>query len=59
MQSHKKYKNKKSYEKPKLRTIELAAEEILALGCKIAQGQAGRDSPIGCGTAACQLKPGS
>jgi len=25
---------KQTYEKPRLRTIELAAEEILAIGCK-------------------------
>ena len=59
MQSYKKEKNKQAYEKPRLRTIELAAEEILALGCKVAPGQAGKDTAIGCGTAACQLKPGS
>jgi hypothetical protein len=26
---------KRAYEKPKLRTIELVAEEVLAIGCKI------------------------
>ena len=29
---------KKAYEKPKLRTIELAAEEVLAAGCKLVSG---------------------
>ena len=29
---------KKTYEKPKLRTIELAAEEVLAAGCKTVGG---------------------
>jgi hypothetical protein len=29
---------KKSYEKPKLRTIELSADEVLAVGCKVAKG---------------------
>ena len=29
---------KKEYEKPKLRTIELAAEEVLAAGCKLIGG---------------------
>jgi len=29
---------KKEYEKPKLRTIELAAEEVLAAGCKLVSG---------------------
>lgn len=27
---------KREYEKPRLRTIELAAEEVLAAGCKLA-----------------------
>ena len=27
-------KSKQPYQKPKLRTIELAAEEVLAVGCK-------------------------
>ena len=30
----KKKKSRKPYEKPRLRTIELAAEEVLATGCK-------------------------
>jgi hypothetical protein len=29
-------KTKKPYEKPRLRIIELAAEEVLAVGCKTA-----------------------
>lgn len=29
---------KKPYEKPKLRIIELAAEEVLAAGCKLSVG---------------------
>ena len=28
-------KKKRMYEKPRLRTIELAAEEVLAVGCKL------------------------
>jgi hypothetical protein len=28
-------KKKRVYEKPRLRTIELAAEEVLAVGCKL------------------------
>lgn len=31
---NKKEKSKQAYEKPMLRTIELAAEEVLAVGCK-------------------------
>jgi hypothetical protein len=33
-----KKKTKQSYEKPRLRTIELAAEEVLAVGCKLDTG---------------------
>jgi hypothetical protein len=29
---------KKTYEKPRLRIIELAAEEVLASGCKLTSG---------------------
>jgi len=32
---------KKPYEKPVLRTIELAADEVLAVGCKVKKGQSG------------------
>ena len=59
MQLHKKEKNKLPYEKPRLRTIELAADEVLAIGCKIQAGYPGKSSEIGCGTAQCVLKPGS
>lgn len=31
-----KEKKKQTYEKPRLRTIELAAEEVLGVGCKLA-----------------------
>lgn len=31
-------KNKAKYEKPQLRVIELKAEEVLGVGCKIASG---------------------
>jgi hypothetical protein len=37
---------KQTYEKPRLRTIELAAEEILAIGCKSSTGVAsGQTAP--------------
>ncbi len=41
-----------SYEKPLMRTIDLAAEEVLAVGCKLAGGPGG---PIGasCTASAC------
>lgn len=31
-------RTKRSYEKPKLRVIDLAAEEVLAIGCKVSDG---------------------
>jgi len=34
----KKNTEKKAYEKPRLRIIELAAEEVLSAGCKLASG---------------------
>ncbi len=40
----KKGTRKRAYEKPKLRTIELVVEEVLALGCKLPSGSLG---PIG------------
>lgn len=33
------------YEKPELRTIELAADEVLAAGCKVASGIRGPGKP--------------
>jgi hypothetical protein len=39
---------KRLYEKPRLRTIELAAEEVLAIGCKTAGDFAAGGNPI-CG----------
>jgi hypothetical protein len=30
--------SKKKYEKPRLRIIEMASEEVLAIGCKLADG---------------------
>lgn len=32
---------KRPYEKPVLRTIELVADEVLAVGCKVKKGQSG------------------
>ena len=34
-------KEKQAYEKPALRTIELVADEVLAVGCKVRRGQRG------------------
>lgn len=41
-------KDKQSYEKPRIRTIELAAEEVLGIGCKSSAGTANPMNPIGC-----------
>jgi hypothetical protein len=43
-----KEKNKRSYEKPMLRVIELAAEEVLAIGCKQATGATAFGNAVGC-----------
>ena len=52
-------KEKKTYEKPKLRTIELAAEEVLTVGCKTRafdpKGVAGN----GCLSGVCSRRIGS
>ncbi len=37
----KKGPGKKPYQKPKLRTIELVADEVLAVGCKVQNGTSG------------------
>jgi hypothetical protein len=45
-----KEKAKQAYQKPKLRTIELAAEEVLAAGCKInGSTMPGSGLPTSCG----------
>lgn len=36
---------KHPYEKPRLRTIELVADEVLAVGCKVKGGQQGFNNP--------------
>ncbi len=59
MLHEKKEKEKKAYEKPELRTIELAAEEVLSVGCKTGvqdpKGVAGN----GCLSGTCQSITGS
>jgi hypothetical protein len=49
---------KQAYEKPKLRTIELLAEEVMGVGCKIAPGAPGQAVST-CTTGVCLLTPGS
>ena len=59
MLREKKEKEKKIYEKPELRIIELAAEEVLSVGCKTKfedpRGVAGN----GCLTGVCSSSTGS
>jgi hypothetical protein len=59
METNEKDKNRQSYEKPKLRTIELAAEEILAVGCKTAPTDPGQSQPAGCLAIVCSQKLGT
>ncbi|MBA4374506.1 MAG: hypothetical protein C0402_16775 [Thermodesulfovibrio sp.] len=58
MQDKRDEKEKNIYEKPRLRTIELAAEEVLGIGCKIAPGH---PSGVGgnCSSALCSTNIGS
>lgn len=50
--------SKQAYEKPKLRTIELLAEEVLGIGCKTAPGAPGQAVST-CTTGVCSVTPGS
>ena len=45
---HEKDKNKRSYEKPILRVIELSAEEVLGIGCKHASSSPAVGNAVGC-----------
>ena len=45
---------KRPYEKPRLRSIPLVAEEVLAVGCKMAHGAPGRTGGH-CGFAPCSV----
>lgn len=44
-----KEQTKQPYEKPKLRTIELVAEEVLGIGCKMAGGGPNYGLSTNCG----------
>lgn len=56
---HKKEKQSKLlYEKPRLRTIPLIAEEVLAVNCKTANGAPGKHFGGHCGHAPCSV-PGA
>jgi len=50
--------SKQAYEKPKLRTIELLAEEVLGIGCKTAPGLPGPELST-CTAGVCSVTPGS
>lgn len=58
---NKREKEKQIYEKPRLRTIELAAAEVLAVGCKVAPGAPATGGPGGatCTDGQCNVTPGS
>ena len=57
--NNKKEKNKQVYEKPKLRVIELAAEEVLAVGCKTSFTDPSGVAGNGCTTGICSSTTGS
>jgi hypothetical protein len=48
---------KQPYERPRLRTIPLVAEEVLAVSCKVAPGSPGKNGNR-CGFAPCSV-PGA
>ena len=47
-----------AYEKPAMKTIELVAEETLAVGCKSFPGGPGKSGSL-CGNSLCSLSIGS
>lgn len=59
MQHKNEEKIKKSYEKPGLRVIELAAEEVLSAGCKTGLADPTGIAGNGCLSGTCQSTPGS
>ena len=48
-------KQKRTYEKPQLRVIELAAEEVLGFGCKLSSGGRAVGSPANCVSNGCHV----
>ena len=57
MENKKKDKNSvRTYEKPKLRTIELAADEVLAVGCKTQSRTASGSASAPCWIRMCSYK---
>jgi len=54
-----KEETKQAYEKPRLRTIELAAEEVLGIGCKISGSATINVGQINCGIGTSCILDGS
>jgi hypothetical protein len=52
-------RDKQPYEKPKVKVIELKAEEVLGIGCKIAFGDPKGLAGHGCATGICSSSVGS
>ena len=50
---------KRAYEKPRLRTIELAAEEVLSIGCKTDANPMLGVNNLGCVLSFCANQPGT
>jgi len=55
----KKEELKREYEKPRLRIIELAAEEVMGIGCKTNPTDTNGVGGSGCAVPSCSLTPGS
>jgi hypothetical protein len=55
----KKEELKREYEKPRLRIIELAAEEVMGIGCKRDPTDTSGVANQGCAIPACSTTPGS
>ena len=58
MKRTEKKENKQTYEKPKLRIIELAADEVMATGCKTGT-TIGPSNILTCEPAPCSIAAGS
>ena len=52
-------KSKQAYEKPRLRTIELLAEEVMGVGCKNTPATFGSGGGHFCTDGFCSVTPGS
>jgi hypothetical protein len=59
MQGKENKKNRKTYAKPRLRKIELKADEVLAVGCKTGAPDPKGIGNYGCTNGFCSSTPGS